>query len=144
MKLQLTSNSADEITRDTLTPRLMRWPDTLTARVRRVWPMQLRSWWSVAVHVSWKYNKQYFVQSSWTPSWTPSWTQSKKIQCVFSKFSFQDPRLAWYCYRGTYSRRSHLTYTPTERAHTGPKKISFGRKVYSPGRAAPGPVHSLS
>ena len=39
-----------------------------------------------------------------------------------------DRRLAWYCYRGTDSRRSHLTYTPTERDHTGPKKISFGKK----------------
>ena len=35
--------------------------------------------------------------------------------------------MAWYCYRGTDSRRSHLTYTPTERDHTGPKKISFGK-----------------
>ena len=40
-----------------------------------------------------------------------------------------DRRLAWYCYRGADSRRSHLAYTPTERDHTGPKKISFGKKL---------------
>ena len=37
--------------------------------------------------------------------------------------------MGWYCYRGTHSRRSHLTYTPTERAHTETKNISFGKKV---------------
>ena len=41
----------------------------------------------------------------------------------------EDPRVGWYCYRATQSRRSHLTYTPTERAHTDPKKLSFGKKT---------------
>ena len=41
----------------------------------------------------------------------------------------QDRRFGWYCYRGTDSRRSHLTHPPTERAHTDPKKISFGKNL---------------
>ena len=38
----------------------------------------------------------------------------------------QDPRVGWYCYRATHSRR-HISHTPTESAQTGPK-ISFGKK----------------
>ena len=39
----------------------------------------------------------------------------------------EDPRVGWYCYRATQSRRSHLTYTPTERAHTDPKIYLLGK-----------------
>ena len=39
----------------------------------------------------------------------------------------QDPRVGWYCYRETHSRRSHLTYTHRKSSYR-PKEYIFWEK----------------
>ena len=41
----------------------------------------------------------------------------------------EDPKVGWYCYRATQSRRSHLTYTHRKSSYR-PKELSFGKKLH--------------
>ena len=46
----------------------------------------------------------------------------------------EDPRVGWYCYRATQSRRSHLTYTHRKSSYRPKDNIFWEKKPFAHAR----------